>query len=76
MIGIDITPVEPIAGATVLAKDFYDDDAPAVLSELLGGPADVVLSDMAAAGDRRDRRSTICASWGWPRRRTISPARC
>ena len=38
VIGIDITPVEPIAGATVLAKDFYDDDAPAVLTELLGGP--------------------------------------
>ena len=49
MIGIDITPIEPIAGATVLAKDFYDDDAPAVLEQLLGGPADVVLSDMAAA---------------------------
>src|SRR5882762_8879037 len=49
VIGIDITPVEPIAGATVLAKDFYDDDAPAVLTALLAGPADVVLSDMAAA---------------------------
>ena len=49
VIGIDLTPIEPIAGATVLAKDFYDDDAPAVLEELLGGPADVVLSDMAAA---------------------------
>ena len=49
VIGIDITPVEPIAGATVLAKDFYDDDAPALLTNLLGGPADVVLSDMAAS---------------------------
>ena len=49
VIGIDITPVEPIPGATVLAKDFYDEGAPAVLTELLGGPADVVLSDMAAS---------------------------
>jgi 23S rRNA (uridine2552-2'-O)-methyltransferase len=49
VIGIDITPVEPIAGATVLAKDFYDEDAPAVLTALLAGPADVVLSDMAAS---------------------------
>jgi 23S rRNA (uridine2552-2'-O)-methyltransferase len=49
VIGIDLTPVEPIAGATVLAKDFYDEDAPQVLMELLAGPADVVLSDMAAA---------------------------
>ncbi|MBN9088875.1 MAG: RlmE family RNA methyltransferase [Reyranella sp.] len=49
VVGIDLTPVEPIAGATVLAKDFYDDDAPEVLKAHLGGPADVVLSDMAAA---------------------------
>ena len=49
VIGLDITPVEPIPGATVLAKDFYDDDAPAVLMALLAGPADVVLSDMAAS---------------------------
>src|SRR5829696_7686457 len=53
VLGIDLTPVEPIAGATVLAKDFYDEDAPALLQEHLGGPADVVLSDMAssATGD-------------------------
>jgi 23S rRNA (uridine2552-2'-O)-methyltransferase len=49
VIGIDLTPVDPIAGATVLAKDFYDEDAPAMLTRLLEGPADVVLSDMAAA---------------------------
>lgn len=49
VIGIDLTPVEPVPGATVLAKDFYDSDAPAMLEELLGGPADVVLSDMAAS---------------------------
>jgi 23S rRNA (uridine2552-2'-O)-methyltransferase len=49
VIGIDLTPVEPIAGATLLAKDFYDDDAPERLKALLAGPADVVLSDMAAS---------------------------
>jgi 23S rRNA (uridine2552-2'-O)-methyltransferase len=49
VVGLDLTPIEPIAGATVLAKDFYDDDAPAALEGLLGGTADVVLSDMAAA---------------------------
>lgn len=48
VIGIDLTPVEPIAGATVLAKDFCDEDTPAVLTEALAGLADVVLSDMAA----------------------------
>jgi len=49
VVGIDLTPVEPIVGATVLAKDFYDEDAPTVLREHLGGLADVVLSDMAAS---------------------------
>ena len=49
VIGIDLTPVDPVAGATVLAKDFYDEDAPELLTKLLDGPADVVLSDMAAS---------------------------
>ena len=49
VVGIDTTPVEPIAGATILAKDFYDDDAVDALIALLSGPADVVLSDMAAS---------------------------
>ncbi len=48
VIGIDTTPMEPIAGATLLTKDFYDEDAPEVLTRALAGPADVVLSDMAA----------------------------
>ncbi len=38
----------PIAGATVLTHDFLDDAAPGILKDALGGPADVVLSDMAA----------------------------
>jgi len=49
VLGIDLLPVEPIAGALVLAKDFYDEDAPEVLRQHLGGQADVVLSDMASA---------------------------
>jgi 23S rRNA (uridine2552-2'-O)-methyltransferase len=63
VIGIDITPVEPIAGATVLAKDFYDEDAPAALTALLAGPADVVLSDMAASatGDTQTDHLRIIA---------------
>ena len=48
VIGLDLTPVEPIAGAVLLHKDFYDADVPATLRSLLDGPADVVLSDMAA----------------------------
>lgn len=48
IVGIDVTPVEPIAGTTILHQDFMDDDAPERLKAALGGPADTVLSDMAA----------------------------
>lgn len=48
IVGIDVTPVEPIAGVELLNHDFMLDDAPAMLKAALGGPADAVLSDMAA----------------------------
>ena len=46
--GIDLLPTEPIDGATILEMDFMDEAAPARLEEALGGPADLVLSDMAS----------------------------
>jgi 23S rRNA (uridine2552-2'-O)-methyltransferase len=49
VVGIDLVPMASIPGSTLFAKDFYDEDAPALLIEALGGPADVVLSDMAAS---------------------------
>lgn len=49
VVGLDILPVEPIAGATLIEADFMADDAPARLKAALGGPVDVVLSDMAAS---------------------------
>lgn len=45
---IDLLPVDPIPGATILQKNFLDDDAEAQLMAALGGPVDLVLSDMAA----------------------------
>ena len=48
VVGIDLLPVDPIDGVTILQMDFMADDAPAMLTEALGGPADLVLSDMAA----------------------------
>jgi 23S rRNA (uridine2552-2'-O)-methyltransferase len=48
VVGIDLLPIEPIAGVTLFEKDILDDDAEAVLLEALGGQADIVLSDMAA----------------------------
>ena len=47
VVGIDLLPVDPIAGVDLLQLDFLDDSAPPLLLERLGGPADVVLSDMA-----------------------------
>jgi 23S rRNA (uridine2552-2'-O)-methyltransferase len=48
VVGIDLLPTDAIEGATLLQMDFMADDAPAALVEALGGPADLVLSDMAA----------------------------
>ena len=48
VVGIDLLPVDPIDGVTILELDFMADAAPGLLREALGGPADLVLSDMAA----------------------------
>jgi 23S rRNA (uridine2552-2'-O)-methyltransferase len=48
VVGIDLLPVDPIEGVTIFEMDFLHDDAPRLLTEALGGPADLVLSDMAA----------------------------
>jgi 23S rRNA (uridine2552-2'-O)-methyltransferase len=48
VVGIDLLPTEPIDGVTILQMDFMDDSAPDKLRDALGGPADLVLSDMAA----------------------------
>ena len=48
VVGIDLLPTDPIEGVTILQMDFMDDAAPQKLKEALGGPADLVLSDMAA----------------------------
>lgn len=49
VVGIDLLPIEPIAGSTLLEMDFMADEAPDELKRQMGGPADVVLSDMAAS---------------------------
>jgi 23S rRNA (uridine2552-2'-O)-methyltransferase len=48
VVGIDLLPTDPLDGVTILEMDFMDDKAPGLLKEALGGPADLVLSDMAA----------------------------
>jgi len=49
IIGIDLLPVDPIPGAELIQMDFMAEEAPETLKRLLDGPADVVLSDMAAS---------------------------
>ena len=48
VVGIDLLPTDPIDGVEILQMDFMDEDAPQRLKDALGGPADIVLSDMAA----------------------------
>jgi 23S rRNA (uridine2552-2'-O)-methyltransferase len=48
VVGIDFLPTDPIEGVTILQLDFMDESAPDQLKQALGGPADLVLSDMAA----------------------------
>jgi 23S rRNA (uridine2552-2'-O)-methyltransferase len=46
--GIDLLETEPMEGVEILQMDFMADEAPAALQAALGGPPDLVLSDMAA----------------------------
>ena len=49
VIGVDLQEVEPIAGADIHQLDFLEENAEKKVKEWLDGPADVVISDMAAA---------------------------
>ena len=48
VVGIDLLPTDPIDGVAILQMDFMAEDAPDKLRDELGGPADLVMSDMAA----------------------------
>jgi 23S rRNA (uridine2552-2'-O)-methyltransferase len=47
VVGLDLLPIDAVPGATLIEGDFNDPDMPDRLMALLGGPADLVLSDMA-----------------------------
>ena len=63
VVAIDLLEMAPIAGVEALHLDFLDQHAPARLKDMLGGPADVVLSDMAAnaTGHRKTDHLKIIA---------------
>ena len=48
VVGIDLLPTDPLEGVIVIQMDFMDETAPDRLKNALGGPVDLVLSDMAA----------------------------
>jgi 23S rRNA (uridine2552-2'-O)-methyltransferase len=63
VVAIDLLEMEAITGVDFVQLDFLDPGAPDVLKKLLGGPADVVLSDMAAnaTGHRKTDHLKIMA---------------
>jgi 23S rRNA (uridine2552-2'-O)-methyltransferase len=64
VVAIDMHSMEPMAGVIIFKKDFYDEDAPKLLIEALGGEqADCVLSDMAthATGHKQTDHINIIA---------------
>ena len=48
VVAADVLEMEPIAGVTFFQADLTDPATPALLQKSLGGPADLVMSDMAA----------------------------
>jgi 23S rRNA (uridine2552-2'-O)-methyltransferase len=56
IVAIDLLDIEAIPGVEFMQLDFNDNDAPEKLKAMLGGPADVVLSDMA--GNTTGHRQT------------------
>src|SRR6201996_1551141 len=47
VVGVVLVPIDDSGGAPLLQGDFTDSAMPERLAALLGGPADLVLSDMA-----------------------------
>lgn len=70
ILGVDLQEVEPLPGATLMQLDFMEDDADQKVKEALGGPADVVMSDMAASSSGHKqtdhlRIMALCEAAAW-----------
>jgi 23S rRNA (uridine2552-2'-O)-methyltransferase len=63
VVAVDLLPMAPVAGVETIQRDFLDPRAPDEIKALLGGPAELVLSDMAAnaTGHRRTDHLKIMA---------------
>lgn len=47
VVGIDVLDMPPLPGVIFAVQDFMAEDAPAKLDAMMGGPVDLVMSDMA-----------------------------
>ena len=47
VVGVDLLPIDEIAGAELIVGDFNDPEMPDRLAAMMGGKVDLVLSDMA-----------------------------
>ena len=47
VVGIDLLEIQPVAGAAFIQGDFLEEGMEARLTEMLGGKADLVMSDMS-----------------------------
>lgn len=59
VVGVDLLPIEPMAGATFLEIDFLSPEAPPAIEAALGGPPDLILCDMAANTTGHQRTDQI-----------------
>jgi len=70
VLGVDLQEIDPIPGADIHVLDFLADDADEKVKEWLGGKADVVMSDMAAASSGHKqtdhlRIMALCEAAAW-----------
>lgn len=63
VVGVDLLPIEPIPGAELIQADFTHPGVDRRMMDLLGGPPDLVLSDMAhnTVGHRKTDHLKIIA---------------
>ncbi len=78
VVAVDVLEMEPVAGAVILQRDFMDPETGTAIKAALGGPADVVLSDMAAptTGHRETdhlRSAALCETAHDFARRILAP---
>lgn len=59
VLGVDLQPIEAIQGCDLHQIDFLDEGADLMVRDWLGGQADVVMSDMAAASSGHPRTDNM-----------------